>query len=229
MSGIHPLDFIGKDKRTRLLDYFVSFIQQNMFTMGFSSIVPDLLPLISTSPLLYHAVIAVGALDANRHTGGRALQGEKPPYVDAMTSYHKSISILRFCVGKSNVMQREDVLWATFFLGLFEVCFLSERVSSIGCIKSGLTDIDTPSCFQTIRARAGLSTCSMEHQKCSSLQDQVIACQRPEGYSTTCFVFSKPVEHYSSMKKQSFLRNAGFDSKTACREMPLAGSPWKRL
>ncbi|KAJ5817129.1 hypothetical protein N7447_009362 [Penicillium robsamsonii] len=120
-SGIHPLDFIGKDNGTRLLDYFVSFIRQNKFTMGFSSIVPELLPLISTSPLLYHAVVAVGALDANRHTGGRALQGEKPPYVDAMTSYHKSIGILRGCVGKINVMQREDILWATFFLGLFEL------------------------------------------------------------------------------------------------------------
>jgi hypothetical protein len=120
--GNHPLDFIGKDNGTRLLDYFVSFIQQNMFTTGFSSIVPDLLPLISSSPLLYHAVIAVGALNANRHTGGRALQGEKPPFVDAMTSYHKSIGILRSCVRNNNVMQREDVLWATFFLGLFEVC-----------------------------------------------------------------------------------------------------------
>ncbi|KAJ5414942.1 hypothetical protein N7509_000040 [Penicillium cosmopolitanum] len=96
-------------------------IRQNMFTMGFSSIVPDLLPLISTSPLLYYAVIAVGALDANRHTGGRVLQGEKLSYVDSMTFYRKSISILRCCVGKSNVMQREDALWATFFLGLFEL------------------------------------------------------------------------------------------------------------
>ncbi|KAJ5976562.1 hypothetical protein N7481_010269 [Penicillium waksmanii] len=116
-SGTHPLDFIGKDKGTRLLDYFVSFIQQNMFTMGFSSIVPDLLPLISTSPLLYHPVIAMRTdIPVDEHYGER-----NPPYVDAMTSYHKSISILRCCVGKSNVMQREDVLWATFFLGLFEL------------------------------------------------------------------------------------------------------------
>ncbi|KAJ5210079.1 Protein of unknown function DUF3468 [Penicillium cf. griseofulvum] len=120
-SGHHPLNFIGKDKGIRLLDYFVSFIEQNMFTTGFSSIVPDLLPLISTSPLLYYAVIAVGALDAHRHTGGRALQGENSPYVDAMTSYHKSIGILRICVEHEHVMQREDVLWATFFLGLFEL------------------------------------------------------------------------------------------------------------
>ncbi|KAJ5971288.1 uncharacterized protein N7479_001206 [Penicillium vulpinum] len=120
-SGIHPLDFIGKDKGSRLLDYFVSFIQRNMFTISFSSIVPDLLPLISTSPILYHAVIAVGALDANRHTGGRGVQGENSPYVDAMSSYHMSIGILRSCVGNKNVMQREDVLWATFFLGLFEL------------------------------------------------------------------------------------------------------------
>lgn len=134
-SGAQPLSFIGRDKGTRLLDYFASFIQQNMFTMSFSSIVPELLPLISTSPALYHAVIAVGALDANRHTGGRALQGEKSPYVDAMTSYHKSMGMLRSSLGKSDVMQREDILWATFFLGLFEVCFLSGVVSAIGCIK----------------------------------------------------------------------------------------------
>ena len=133
-SGIHPLAFIGKDRGTCLLDCFVSFIEQNMFTMSFSSIIPDLLPLISTSPVLYNAVIAVGALDANRHAGGRALQGEKSPYVDAMTSYHKSMGILRSCLGNINVMQKEDVLWATFFLGLFEVCFY-EMLSSIGRTK----------------------------------------------------------------------------------------------
>lgn len=134
-SGVHPLDFIRKDEGTRLLDYFASFIQHNMFTMSFVSIVSDLLPLISTSPVLYHAVIAVGALNANRHTGGRALKGEKSPYVDAMTSYHKSMGILRSSLGNRDVMQKEDVLWATFFLGLFEVFFLSGRASCSGCIK----------------------------------------------------------------------------------------------
>lgn len=133
--GVHPLNFIGKDKGTRLLDYFASFIEHNMFTMSFASIVPDLLPLISTSPVLYHAVIAVGALDPNRHSGRRALQGEKSLYVDSMTSYHKSMGILRSCLGNRDVMQKEDVLWATFFLGLFEVCFLLERAPSSGCIK----------------------------------------------------------------------------------------------
>lgn len=132
--GIHPLNFIGKDKGTRLLDYFASFIEHNMFTMSFGSIVPDLLPLISTSPVLYHAVIAVGALHGNRHTDGRALQ-EKSPYVDSMTSYHKSMGILRSCLGNRDVMQKEDILWATFFLGLFEVWFSSDRASSSRCIK----------------------------------------------------------------------------------------------
>jgi hypothetical protein len=122
-SEIHPLETIGRDKGARLLDYFVAFIQHNMFTMSFPSIIPDLLPLISTSPVLYYAVIAVGGLDASRYTGGRALQGEKSPYVDAMTYYHKSMGILRSSLGHSNVMQKDDVLWATFFLGLFEVCF----------------------------------------------------------------------------------------------------------
>ncbi|KAJ5593214.1 hypothetical protein N7537_010118, partial [Penicillium hordei] len=119
--GAHPLNFIGKDEGTRRLDYFASFIEHNMFTTSFASIVPDLLPLISTSPVLYHAVIAVGALDANRHTGGRALQGEKSAYVDSITSYHKSMGILRSCLGNRDVMQKDDILWATFFLGLFEL------------------------------------------------------------------------------------------------------------
>ncbi|KAG0154645.1 hypothetical protein PDIDSM_213 [Penicillium digitatum] len=119
--GIHPLTFIGKDKETHLLDCFVSFVEKNMFTISFSSIVPDLLPLISTSPVLYHAVIAVGALNANRHAGGHALPADAHPYVDAMTSYHRSMGILRSCLVNQNVMQEEDILWATFFLGLFEL------------------------------------------------------------------------------------------------------------
>lgn len=125
----YQLAFIGRDKRARLLDHFVSFIQQNLFTMSFSSIVPELLPLILTSPILYHAVIAVGGLDASRHSAGRALQGEKPLCVDAMTSYHTSMGILRSCLEQRNVVQREDVLWATFFLGLFEVWNLFEALS----------------------------------------------------------------------------------------------------
>ncbi|KAI9041142.1 uncharacterized protein KD926_007412 [Aspergillus affinis] len=120
-SGIPQLGFIARDRDTRLLDCFVSFIQRNMFTTSFASIVPDLLPLISTSPVLYHAVIAIGALDAHRQSAGRALRGDTPPYVDAMTSYHKSMGILRSCLEENNVFQRDDILWATFFLGLFEL------------------------------------------------------------------------------------------------------------
>ncbi|KAJ6111534.1 hypothetical protein N7523_007595 [Penicillium sp. IBT 18751x] len=134
--GDDQLAFIGRDKGSRFLDHFVSFIQQNLFTTSFSSIVPDLLPLILTSPILYHAVLAVGGLDASRHSGGRALKGEKSPGVDAMTSYHTSMSILRSRLGDRNVVQREDVLWATFFLGLYE----------------------------TIPVKAGSSTCFMGHQ-----------------------------------------------------------------
>jgi hypothetical protein len=118
-SKIYQL--IERDKSSRLFNYFVSFIQQNMFMMSFSSPISGLIPLISTSPVLFHAAIAVGALHASRHSAGRALQGEKPPYVDAMNSYHKSMGILRSSLENNNVMQREDLLWATFFLGLFEV------------------------------------------------------------------------------------------------------------
>jgi hypothetical protein len=120
-SENQSLNFIGKDKTSRLFDYFVSFIQQNMFTMSFSSPIPDLFPMISTSPVLYHATIAVGALHASRHSAELAIKGEKPPSVDAMNSYHKSMGILRSSLENSDVMRREDLLWATFFLGLFEV------------------------------------------------------------------------------------------------------------
>ncbi|KAL2843073.1 fungal-specific transcription factor domain-containing protein [Aspergillus pseudodeflectus] len=86
--------------------------------MGFPFIIWDLLPLISTSPVLHQAVMAVGALHANRNNVERASIKEK---VAAMRSYHMSMVALQECLGDKNVVQRDDVLWATFFLGLFEL------------------------------------------------------------------------------------------------------------
>ncbi|KAL2813956.1 fungal-specific transcription factor domain-containing protein [Aspergillus cavernicola] len=120
-TGVCLMNFIRRDQDTCFLDCFVSFIQQNMFTMNFPSLLPDLLPLIPKSPVLYHAVMAIGALDANRHSPGRVPHGGRTPRVDAISSYHTSLVSLQSCLGQENVMRKDDVLWATFFLGLFEL------------------------------------------------------------------------------------------------------------
>ncbi|KAL3485698.1 hypothetical protein BJX62DRAFT_32922 [Aspergillus germanicus] len=112
---------VKRDQSTRFLDAFVLFLQQNAFTSGFSVIVSDLLPLIPTSPVLRHAVIAVGALHAKRNSFEREPVGEDPSPVTAVASYHTSMVALQACLGDDNVIQRDDVLWATFFLGLFEL------------------------------------------------------------------------------------------------------------
>ncbi|KAL2829050.1 hypothetical protein BJY01DRAFT_255186 [Aspergillus pseudoustus] len=62
--------------------------------------------------------MAVGALHANRNNVERASIKEK---VAAMRSYHMSMVALQECLGDKNVVQRDDVLWATFFLGVFEL------------------------------------------------------------------------------------------------------------
>ncbi|KAJ0420114.1 hypothetical protein BJY00DRAFT_143186 [Aspergillus carlsbadensis] len=112
---------VKRDQSTQYLNAFVSFIQQNAFTANLSVIILDLLPLIPTSPVLRHAAMAVGALHAKRNSVEREPIGRKSSPLAAINSYHLSMVALQACLGDDDVMQRDDVLWATFFLGLFEL------------------------------------------------------------------------------------------------------------
>lgn len=75
---------------------------------------------------MYHVSIALGALDLSRKTLLTIpLDEKKEAAVGALTAYHLSIAKLKTEI-VSNSLPREVSLWATFFLGLFEVgqqCF----------------------------------------------------------------------------------------------------------
>ncbi|KAL3464718.1 hypothetical protein BJX64DRAFT_89043 [Aspergillus heterothallicus] len=115
-----PINAVRKDHETRNLDAFVLFIQDNAFIIGFPKIVCNLLPQLSTSPVLHYAVVAIGALHEKRNSANYMRVGFKPR-VAAMDSYHASMVALQACLGGNYVLRRDDVLWATFFLGLFEL------------------------------------------------------------------------------------------------------------
>ncbi|KAL2831383.1 hypothetical protein BDW59DRAFT_169663 [Aspergillus cavernicola] len=108
-NTIAPLKTIPVDQNTRFLGQFVVFVEKNALTMSFLLILPDLLSLMPTSAVMHHAATALGALEAIRF----------------------SQEIIP-CLGEANVAERDDVLWTTIFLGLFEL--LSDK-SGNGWIK----------------------------------------------------------------------------------------------
>ncbi|KAL3451393.1 hypothetical protein BJX65DRAFT_303975 [Aspergillus insuetus] len=97
------LDAIAKSPGSLFLDCFVLFIQKmSTFTPGFASILSDLLVLMTASPVLDFAIRELGAMSASR-LGNRA------------------IGSLRVCLLDQKHVRGDDVLWATFLLGLFEL------------------------------------------------------------------------------------------------------------
>lgn len=108
-------------KETRILDYFFAFFCHNQFVRNSESLAKALLPLLQTSPLLYSAVTAVGALDAARRGSCSAYSRTESPHFIALRAYSNSIGALQTALLGRHVAQRDDVLWSTFFLGLFEV------------------------------------------------------------------------------------------------------------
>lgn len=69
---------------------------------------------------MYHASIALGALDLSRKTLLTIPLERKDAAVGAITAYHTSISELKIEI-VSNSVPPDVNLWTTFFLGLFEV------------------------------------------------------------------------------------------------------------
>lgn len=72
------------------------------------------------SPSMYHASIALGALDLSRRPVPTLPPERKDAAVEAFTAYHTSIAKLKAEI-ISNKTPRDVNLWTTFFLGLFEV------------------------------------------------------------------------------------------------------------
>jgi hypothetical protein len=110
------------DPAERFIGCFLLFIQQNRFTASFQSLDTEILHLVRTSPLLYHSALAIGALDASRRGSISVPKGHQSPQYLAFSSYRTSIRVLQASVLEKDAAQRDDVLWGTFFLGVFEVC-----------------------------------------------------------------------------------------------------------
>lgn len=69
---------------------------------------------------MYHASIALGALDLSRRPVPILPLERKDAAVGALTAYHTSIARLKTEIVSNNT-PRDVNLWTTFFLGLFEV------------------------------------------------------------------------------------------------------------
>ncbi|KAL3470870.1 hypothetical protein BJX99DRAFT_267174, partial [Aspergillus californicus] len=120
------------DQNTRFLGQFVVFVEKNALTMSFPLILPDLLSLLPTSAVMHHAATALGALEAIRFSPKTIVPGQISPQIAAIRAYQTALAALQPCLGETNVAERDDVLWTTIFLGLFEL--LSDK-SGDGWIK----------------------------------------------------------------------------------------------
>jgi hypothetical protein len=110
------------NKETTYVDYFFAFLGRNHLGYRTEVLLEVLLPLVNISTLLRSVSSAIGALDASRHGSCSTYIKASNPRTLAYKSYSHSIESLKSALMASGVSQRDDVLWATFFLGLFEVC-----------------------------------------------------------------------------------------------------------
>jgi len=78
-----------------------------------------------SSPSLYHASIAVGALDLSR----KHHLHESNAYFSALKSYRTSVVTFQSELQEPNFLKSDEGLWTTLFLGLFEVCTPQERAA----------------------------------------------------------------------------------------------------
>jgi hypothetical protein len=112
-------------------NFFSHFLVRNDFgaTLDLGTIISQ----FQKSPSLYHASIAVGALDMSRRP--LAHIKSKDAALSALTAYHTSITIFQTEIEGKNVCLNDINLWTTLFLGLFEVSepSLTQTILRIKC------------------------------------------------------------------------------------------------
>ncbi|KAJ5359737.1 uncharacterized protein N7496_012150 [Penicillium cataractarum] len=109
------------NNETIFVDCFFAFLGRNHFVYHTEVLIEVLLPLVNKSTLLSAVISAIGALDASRHGSCSTYTKNGNPRALAYKSYASSIESLKTELLGSEVSRRDDVLWATFFLGLFEL------------------------------------------------------------------------------------------------------------
>ncbi|KAH7131746.1 hypothetical protein B0J13DRAFT_108152 [Dactylonectria estremocensis] len=106
---------------TLYLNYFASFLQRCELTREFATTTSDLLPLIQACPPLQGVTRAIGALEASRRGSVCSVAGRQSAQHVAFKSYGDSMRALRPLLQLTGAVYREDVLWSTFLLGIFEL------------------------------------------------------------------------------------------------------------
>ena len=82
----------------------------------------DLVHLMQESPSLRDVATAIGALEASRRSSVSSFRGRGSPGYTALSLYGRSIQALQTEVTNIVSVRRDDTLWSTFLLGLFEAC-----------------------------------------------------------------------------------------------------------
>ncbi|OJD32480.1 c6 finger domain-containing protein [Diplodia corticola] len=108
----------GKD--WQLAYFFDSFLKMNEFAADlWGRITPHLYELLHTSPALRDAIAAVAVLDSSRRPTSRSHGATSKTQESALKTYASSMVALQCSIDAHGAT--EDVIWTTFFLGLFEL------------------------------------------------------------------------------------------------------------
>lgn len=99
--------------------FFTAFLLRNDFA-GVSLDLDTITSQFQSTPSLYHASIAVGALDLG-NTFTYSTSEKKAARLEALTSYRASVINFQTEIQCTSIKQSDACLWTTFFLGLFEV------------------------------------------------------------------------------------------------------------
>jgi hypothetical protein len=120
LSALKLCPSIPEDKLSLFTKHFFSdFLVRNDFGTGldFGTIVSQ----FQKTPSLYHATIAVGALDLSKKQLVSSARGGKDAAVAPFVAYHTSISEFQNEIVSKSLLLNDVNLWTTFFLGIFEV------------------------------------------------------------------------------------------------------------
>lgn len=111
---------VPQEKSSLFIKHFFSnFLGRNDFggNLDLGTIISE----FQKSPSLYHASIAVGALDLSYKLALPSTSEKKGAELGALMAYRTSVLDFQRDIGSKRIQQSDASLWTTFFLGLFEV------------------------------------------------------------------------------------------------------------
>ncbi|KAE8448722.1 hypothetical protein EG329_008937 [Mollisiaceae sp. DMI_Dod_QoI] len=109
-----------KEPESSLSRFFSVFIVKNDFA-GQNLDIDDIASSFQTSSSLYHAAVAIGAMDLRSVSS--SLADRRSATIRALESYQTSITTFNSDIQSSDICQSDAAMWTTLFLGLFELMY----------------------------------------------------------------------------------------------------------